>query len=39
MIIHKTHHRTIENDHRTVEWHYDITMDHMMSEVIITPHK
>ncbi len=30
----------MEKHHRTMEWHYDITMEHiMMSEVIITPHK
>ncbi len=40
MIMHKTHHRTLENDHRTTQWHYDVTMEYiMMSEDIITSHK
>ncbi len=30
----------MENRHRTKEWHYDVTMEHIMSsEVIIAPHK
>ncbi len=29
-----------QNHHRTMEWHYDVTMDNiMMSEVIMTSHR
>ncbi len=32
---------TMENHHRTMEWHYDVTMEStiMTSEVIITSHE
>ncbi len=40
MITHKTHHRTMGNHHRIMEWYYDVTTEPiMMSEVIITSHK
>ncbi len=40
MIAHKTHHKAMENNHITMECHYDITMEPIMtSEVILTSHK
>ncbi len=40
LITHKTHHRTMVNHHRTMEWHSDVTIEPiMMSEVIITLYK